>query len=155
MGNANANPRQQPQQKSLARALQAEPRQQPQPQQKPLARALQAEPAVPRLLVSLDEVAHALGLSPGTIRNWRFFGRLPFPTVKLGVRCLVRMVDLQAFVDGLGDEPDARPQMAPRPKPSSASTAQASDPQSPAEPPRPRRGRPRKPAWLPSEGGTL
>lgn len=74
-----------------------------------------------RLLLSIEETASVLGLKPSTLRNWYFAGRLPFQSVKLGGRRMVRVADLEAFVAGLA---------APDPDPDA--------------PPAPRRGRPRK-----------
>jgi excisionase family DNA binding protein len=96
------------------------------------AAAAPGEALTPRLLLSLEDAAQALGLARRTLYNWSSSGRLPFPTVKLGGRRMVRVAELQAFVDGLASTPAAT---APQPDPTPGL-------QFAPEPPR-RRGRPR------------
>lgn len=62
-------------------------------------------PATPRatlpLLLDISKVAMLTGLSQQTLRNWLWRGVLPFPTVQVGARRLVRTEDLLAWVASL------------------------------------------------------
>jgi predicted site-specific integrase-resolvase len=52
-----------------------------------------------RTLLSSEETAHLLGISPGTLPVWRSTGRYDLPYVKCG-RCVrYRMEDIQAFIE--------------------------------------------------------
>ena len=93
---------------------------------------MHAEHAEFKLLISLREAATACGLSLQTLRNWSCSGRLPFATVRVGGRVLVRRADLVAWVAGLGGDQ----------APTSSSNATPALPGSAAPAPR-RRGRPR------------
>ena len=96
--------------------------------------------AEPRpLLLSFEDAAKRLGLSAQTLHNWRSAGRLPFPSVRLGGRRLVRLSDLEAFVAGLSCEKAAEPTPTVVPLPD--------------VPLPPRRGRPRLAAT--TSGGRL
>jgi hypothetical protein len=71
-------------------------------------RQLRAELKAPaKRLLTVEEAAHYLGISPKTIRNG--LGRKavkPFPVkpVRVAGRVLFRIEDLGAYVDGLGVE---------------------------------------------------
>ena len=52
-----------------------------------------------RLLTSV-EVAEILGITEGTLRNWRYQGDGP-PYVKLGSAVRYKATDLQAYIDSL------------------------------------------------------
>lgn len=57
------------------------------------------------LLISYLEVAHKLGIANQTAKNWHTAGKFPIPTFLLGRRRMVRVSDLEAFVDSLGEKP--------------------------------------------------
>lgn len=52
-----------------------------------------------RLLSSI-EVAELLGITEGTLRNWRYQGQGP-PYVKLGSAVRYKAADVQAYIDSL------------------------------------------------------
>lgn len=64
------------------------------------------------LLISISEAARQLGIAEKTARNWISSDRFPVLTVRLGSRRMVRVIDLQEFVDGLGAD---RPPMVSDP----------------------------------------
>lgn len=53
---------------------------------------------LPRLLTP-EQAANTLGVSPGTLQIWRTTGRYNLPFVKVGGRVKYRAEDLQAFVE--------------------------------------------------------
>lgn len=81
-----------------------------------------------RLLVPFSEVAPLLSVHPQTLRTWQSQGRLPFPSFLIGGKRVVRVSDLEAFVNGLGKpgidplaagatQPDVIPRRRPRGRP--------------------------------------
>lgn len=50
------------------------------------------------LLVSMEEAARLLAVGVQTLRNRQSLGQLPFPSVKIGNRRLVRVADLAKYV---------------------------------------------------------
>jgi excisionase family DNA binding protein len=56
-----------------------------------------SEDAAPRLVVTTDEAAARLGISPRTLERWRLEHRGPV-FVKLGKRRCYRIADLEAFL---------------------------------------------------------
>lgn len=85
------------------------------------------------LLVSVQEAARCLGIAEKTVRNWMSAGKFPVQTFRLGARRLIRRVDLELFVSGLGGD-----QSAPEPEPKPV----------PIEITKKHRGRPRKIALI-------
>jgi excisionase family DNA binding protein len=57
-----------------------------------------------RLLISLQDAAERLGVSYYAVRNWMLDGSLGFPTVKVGSRRLVPVIELEKYVQRLTDE---------------------------------------------------
>ena len=49
-------------------------------------------------LLTQDEAARLLGVSPRTLATWRCLGRYNLPYVKIGSRVLYRPEDIQAFI---------------------------------------------------------
>ncbi|MGZ8941533.1 MAG: helix-turn-helix domain-containing protein [Methylobacter sp.] len=49
-------------------------------------------------LLTPDEVAAILGVTPATLSVWRSTGRYPLPYVKSGGRVMYRPEDLEAFI---------------------------------------------------------
>lgn len=58
------------------------------------------------LLVSIEEAARFLAVGVQTLRNRQSLGQLPFPTVKIGNRRLVRFADLSDYVANLPQDFD-------------------------------------------------
>ena len=54
------------------------------------------------LLITIREAAKVLCVAEKTARNWLTQGKFPIQTFKIGARRVVRRVDLQEFIDGLG-----------------------------------------------------
>jgi predicted DNA-binding transcriptional regulator AlpA len=52
-------------------------------------------------LVTIDEAAHVLGVSPKTLRNKLSLGAFPLKTVKLGGRRLFKLVEIESLIDSL------------------------------------------------------
>lgn len=66
------------------------------------AAAVPASPAIPRLCLSVPEVAESTSLSKSTLYNCMKEGRLKF--IKAGSRRLIPMTELQAFLSALAVE---------------------------------------------------
>jgi excisionase family DNA binding protein len=54
-------------------------------------------------LLTVDEAAASLGISPKTIRNRLSSGNFPIKSVKLAGRTLFKVSDIDALVDRLGE----------------------------------------------------
>ncbi|MCG7869730.1 MAG: helix-turn-helix domain-containing protein [Candidatus Thiodiazotropha taylori] len=50
-------------------------------------------------LISPDQAAQILGISPGTLQVWRSTGRYNLRFTKVGGRVMYRPEDLQAFIE--------------------------------------------------------
>jgi hypothetical protein len=57
------------------------------------------------LLASFIEVGLSIGIAEQTSRNWVSAGKFPIPTFLIGRKRMVRVADVEAFVDGLGKKP--------------------------------------------------
>ena len=60
-------------------------------------------------LLTINEAAAALGLSPKTIRNRLSAGSFPIKAVRLAGRTLFKVADLDQLVDQLGEAGDGKP----------------------------------------------
>ncbi len=68
-------------------------------------------------LLSLQEVAAAIGMSPKTLRHWAAVGKLPWPLIRIGRRTLrVRALDLADWIDSGGATPVPRSRRPGRPR---------------------------------------
>ena len=50
-------------------------------------------------LISPEQVAEILGVSPGTLQVWRSTGRYNLPFIKCGGRAMYRLEDVQVFIE--------------------------------------------------------
>lgn len=56
------------------------------------------------LMVSFIEGTTQIGIAEKTGRNWLTAGKFPIPTFLIGSRRMIRVSDLEEFVEGLGSK---------------------------------------------------
>ena len=61
------------------------------------------------LVTDIRGAARMLHLSPVTVRNWIYRGRMPIPSFLIGDRRMFRLADIRAYVDAGGVWPPATP----------------------------------------------
>ena len=66
------------------------------------------------LVTDIPGAARLLHLSPVTIRNWLYRGRMPIPPIRIGDRRMFRIADIRAYVAAGGVWP---PPSVDRPEP--------------------------------------
>ncbi|WP_286293639.1 helix-turn-helix domain-containing protein [Methylomarinovum tepidoasis] len=54
---------------------------------------------MPSPLITPEEAARMLGVSPRTLATWRCLGRYRLPYVKIGARVRYRQEDVEAFIE--------------------------------------------------------
>lgn len=50
-------------------------------------------------LITAEQTAHILGISPGSLTVWRSTGRYDLPFVKVGSKVMYNPADVQAFIE--------------------------------------------------------
>lgn len=60
-----------------------------------------------RLLITVAEAAHVIGVGAKTVRNQLTLGQFPINSVKVGGRRFFRLADVAAFLDGSPAQPAA------------------------------------------------
>lgn len=56
-------------------------------------------------LISANEAAKILSITPGTISSWIFYKKLPFPVYKIGTRTLrFKKTDIIAYLERIKKE---------------------------------------------------
>lgn len=50
-------------------------------------------------LISLNEAAEMLGLTPKTLRNWKLDNELPFPYYKIGGRVKFKLSEIEEYIE--------------------------------------------------------
>lgn len=87
------------------------------------------KPPIQPLLLSLRDAAPLLAITYKTARTWLSQGRLPVPTYLIGGKRIVKLADIETYVESLG-KPEQDPEAHLSTQPNSG-------------PPRRGRGRPR------------
>lgn len=71
---------------------------------------------LPRLVLSLEQLADVLGISRATAYRWLKRGDLPIPVFKVGRTPTVRLADVEDYLASLADDARDQIQAARRPR---------------------------------------